>query len=157
HAEKVRAGTRNLAREPALTVDEFDQAWAVGERHAEQAVRDGMCVVGAGEMGIGNSTSASCLAVLLADVPPEQAVGRGAGADHATLARKRQVVCKACDHVREKLARDSRAALAAVAGLEIAAMAGFYAAAAGAGRTIVLDGFIATSAALIAEHMVPGT
>jgi nicotinate-nucleotide--dimethylbenzimidazole phosphoribosyltransferase len=157
HAEKVRAGTRNLAREPALTAAEFEQAWAVGEKHAEQAVRDGMCVVAAGEMGIGNSTSASCLAVLLADVPLEQAVGRGAGADDATLARKRQIVAKACDGARGQLERDSRAALAAVAGLEIVAMAGFYAAAARAGRTIVLDGFIATGAALVAEHVVPGT
>src|SRR5262249_34854698 len=134
-----------------------DQAWGVGERHAEQAVRDGMCVVAAGEMGIGNSTSASCLTVLLAGVPPEQAVGRGAGADDATLARKRQIVARACDRVGEQLARDSRAALTAVAGLEIVAMAGFYAAAARAGRTIVLDGFIATSAALVAEHIAPGT
>jgi nicotinate-nucleotide--dimethylbenzimidazole phosphoribosyltransferase len=157
HAEKIRAGTRNLAREPALTEAEFNQAWAVGERHAGHAVRDGMCVVAAGEMGIGNSTSASCLAVLLADLRPEQAVGRGAGADDGTLARKRQVVAEACQRVRGKLARGSRAALAAVAGLEIVAMAGFYAAAARAGRTIVLDGFIATSAALIAEHLVPGT
>jgi nicotinate-nucleotide--dimethylbenzimidazole phosphoribosyltransferase len=160
HTEKVRAGTRNLAREPALTTAEFEQAWAIGERHAGQAAADGMRVVAAGEMGIGNSTAASCLAVLLADVPAEQAVGRGAGADDATLARKREIVANAAGRARETLAAEppsARGAIAAVAGLEIVAMAGFYAAAARAGLTVVLDGFIATSAALIAEHLFPGT
>jgi nicotinate-nucleotide--dimethylbenzimidazole phosphoribosyltransferase len=157
YAQKVRAGTRNLAQEPALTAAEFEQAWAVGSGHAGQAARDGMCVAAAGEMGIGNSTPASCLAVLLAGVPLEQAVGRGAGADDATLARKREVVAGATGRASAQLASDPRGALAAVAGLEIVAMAGFFAAAAQAGLTVVLDGFIATSAALIAEHLFPGT
>src|SRR5262245_17899523 len=87
-AARVRPATRNLAREPALTLAEFDQAWEVGSAQARQAAADGMAVVAAGDMGIGNTTPASCLAVLLADVPLAQAVGRGAGADDATLAPK---------------------------------------------------------------------
>jgi nicotinate-nucleotide--dimethylbenzimidazole phosphoribosyltransferase len=154
---KVRPGTRNLAREPALTVAEFDQAWEVGAAQARKAAAEGMRVVAAGEMGIGNTTPAACLAVLLADVPLEQAVGRGAGADDATLARKRSVVEAAVGRIRTGLPEDSKKAIAAVSGLEIAAVAGFYAAAATAGLTVVLDGFIATSAALVAQARVPET
>jgi nicotinate-nucleotide--dimethylbenzimidazole phosphoribosyltransferase len=62
---KVRAGSRNLAQEPALTVEEFRRAVAVGEEQAAGAWSDGMAVVAAGEMGIGNSTPASCLTALL--------------------------------------------------------------------------------------------
>jgi nicotinate-nucleotide--dimethylbenzimidazole phosphoribosyltransferase len=76
---KVRAGTRNLAREPALAPEEFDQAWEVGAAQARQAKADNMQVVAAGDMGIGNTTPAACLAILLADVSLAQAVGRGAG------------------------------------------------------------------------------
>jgi nicotinate-nucleotide--dimethylbenzimidazole phosphoribosyltransferase len=154
---KVRPGTRNLAREPALTPEEFDQAWEVGAAQARQAAADGMRVVAAGEMGIGNTTPASCLAVLLADVPPAQAVGRGAGANDATLDRKRDVVEAAVRRLRTIVTEERKTRIAAVSGLEIAAMAGFYAAAAKAGLTIVLDGFIATSAALVAQALAPGT
>lgn len=154
---KVRSGSRNLAREPALTMEEFDRAWEVGADQARRAAADGVKVVAAGEMGIGNTTPASCLAVLLADVPVLDAVGRGAGADDATLARKRSVVDAAVRRVRAPGAVDSKVAVAALGGLEIAAMAGFYAAAVRAGLTVVLDGFIATSAALVAETFAPGT
>lgn len=151
---KVRSGARNLAREPALTVEEFDRAWEVGAAQARSAAADGVRVVAAGEMGIGNTTAAACLAVLLAGVPVEQAVGRGAGADDATLAKKRDVVAAA---TRARTAPVAKEAMAAVGGLEITAMAGFFATAAAAGLTVVLDGFIATAAALVAEALAPGT
>jgi nicotinate-nucleotide--dimethylbenzimidazole phosphoribosyltransferase len=154
---RVRPGTRNLAREPALTVQEFDQAWEVGAAQARQAAADGIRVVAAGEMGIGNTTPASCLAVLLADVPVAQAVGRGAGADDATLERKRAIVDNAVRRIQARGEAEMKGGIAGVSGLEIAAMAGFYTSAASAGLTVVLDGFIATSAALVAERLVPGT
>jgi nicotinate-nucleotide--dimethylbenzimidazole phosphoribosyltransferase len=152
---RVRQGTRNLAREPALTVEEFDQAWEVGAAQARQAAAEGMRVVAAGEMGIGNTTPAACLAMLLADVPVTEAVGRGAGADDVALARKRAVVEESVQRTCADFGADRKTAIAAVGGLEIAAMAGFYATAAAAGLTIVLDGFIATSAALVAEVTHP--
>ncbi|QEL18237.1 nicotinate-nucleotide--dimethylbenzimidazole phosphoribosyltransferase [Limnoglobus roseus] len=157
HVWKVRAGSRNLAREPALTVDEFRQAVAVGEKQAESAAEAGMVVVAAGEMGIGNTTPASCLTSLLTGSPTDETVGLGAGADDAILERKRRVVGEAVDRVRGKLPTDPETAIAAVCGLEIAAMAGFYRRAAVLKRTVVLDGFIATSAALVAERLWPGT
>lgn len=156
-AARVREGSRNLAREPALTVSEFDQAWEVGAIRAREAAADGMRIVAAGEMGIGNTTPAACLAMLLADVPLTAAVGRGAGADDAALARKRTIVEDAVRRTQPVFRENPRAAIAAVSGLEIAAMAGFYAAAAQKRMFIVLDGFIATSAALVAKSLAPGT
>jgi nicotinate-nucleotide--dimethylbenzimidazole phosphoribosyltransferase len=155
---KVLAGSRNLAAGPALTTAEFDRAAEVGREQALAAAADGMSVVAAGEMGIGNSTPASCLTALLAEVPVETAVGRGAGADDATLIRKRAVVSAAVALHRPALEEeDVLAAIAAVGGLEIAAMSGFFMTAADRGLTVVLDGFIATAAALVAERLRPGT
>lgn len=155
-SRRVRAGTRNLAEEPALTVAEFRQAWDVGAAEARAAAGDQMRVVLAGEMGIGNTTSASCLAMLLADVPLLDAVGRGAGADDVTLDRKRHVVGRAVARARVLWNSDPLAAIAAVAGLEIAAMAGFFVEAHAAGMTVILDGSVASAAALIAENQSPG-
>jgi nicotinate-nucleotide--dimethylbenzimidazole phosphoribosyltransferase len=154
---RVRGGSRNLACEPALTLEEFSQAWQIGEAEAQAARAAGVELAVVGEMGIGNTTPAACLAMLLADVPLESAVGRGAGADDATLARKRQVVDEAVQRVRSLLDDEPARACAAVSGLEIAAMAGFYAAAPALGLTVVLDGAIATAAALIANHLNPGS
>jgi nicotinate-nucleotide--dimethylbenzimidazole phosphoribosyltransferase len=154
---KVRAGSRNLAREPALTIGEFERALSVGREQAMLAAADGMSVLAAGEMGIGNSTPASCLTALLAEVPVEMAVGRGAGADDDSMARKRAVVAHAVEAQRDRLQGEPLAAIAAVAGLEIAALTGFFMAAADLELTVVLDGYIATSAALAAERLRPGT
>ena len=154
--QRIRNGSRNLAREPALTGEEFEQALDVGRRHARQAAEEGMQVVAAGEMGIGNTTPAACLAMLLADVPLAEAVGRGAGADEVTLTRKRDVVAGAVTRAADLLSHQPREAIASVAGLEIAAMAGFYQQAHQAGLAIVLDGYVATAAALVAEHLTPG-
>jgi len=153
---RVRAGTRNLADEPALTSAEFAQAVEVGAEQALAAAGDGMRVVIAGELGIGNTTPAACLAMLLADVPIAIAVGRGAGADDATIERKRSVVEKAVGRALSQWESDPTAAIASVCGLELAAMAGFFVAARAAGLTILLDGYVASSAALIAERLSPG-
>jgi nicotinate-nucleotide--dimethylbenzimidazole phosphoribosyltransferase len=150
-------GARNLAEEPALSSLEFMQALDVGRQEANLALRDGMQVVIAGEMGIGNTTSASCLAMLLANIPLQDAVGRGAGANDATLERKRVAVQSAVSRSRQRWPADKVAAIAGVAGLEIAAMAGFYMAAQINKLTIILDGYVASAAALIAEQLQPGT
>jgi nicotinate-nucleotide--dimethylbenzimidazole phosphoribosyltransferase len=156
-SRRVRAGTRNLAEEPALTVEEFWQGWNIGAAEARAAVDQHVRIVLAGEMGIGNTTPTACLAMLLADLPVLAAVGRGAGADDITLERKRNIVEKAVARARTLWNADSLAAIAAVSGVELAAMAGFYAEAAAAGLTVILDGAVASAAALIAEYQSPGT
>ncbi|MFV0496106.1 nicotinate-nucleotide--dimethylbenzimidazole phosphoribosyltransferase [Mycobacterium sp.] len=116
-----------------------------------------MAVVAAGEMGIGNSTPASCLIALLTGSPADAVVGPGAGADGPVLERKRRVVADKVAIESHYLADDPEATIASACGLEIAAMAGFYRRAAASGLTVALDGFIATSAALVAERLWPGT
>ena len=145
---KVRAGTRNLAREPALTTDEFGRAVDIGRDEARAAAADGVRVVAAGEMGIGNTTPASCLTALLAGAAAEECVGRGAGIGDEALGRKLAVVSRAVDAARARLGADPVGAMASVGGLEIAAIAGFFAEAAEIGLTVVLDGFVATAGAL---------
>jgi nicotinate-nucleotide--dimethylbenzimidazole phosphoribosyltransferase len=153
---RVANGTRNLARGPAMDVGQFDAAWALGAEEAESALGDGVRVLLAGEMGIGNTTSASALAMLLADVPLDRAVGRGAGSDDAQLARKVTVVAEAVERARARARTSPRAAVADVCGFEIAAMAGFFAAGAAGGATLLVDGLIATAGALAAEAFAPG-
>ncbi|UZK69331.1 nicotinate-nucleotide--dimethylbenzimidazole phosphoribosyltransferase [Sphingomonas sp. S1-29] len=148
-------GSADLATGPALTLEQFDAAWGVGAEEAERAVQAGVAVLIAGEMGIGNTTPAACLTALLADVATETAVGPGAGADAEVQAIKQRVVREAV--VRARSEADPRAAIASVAGFEIAAMAGYFAAGAAAGATLLLDGYVATAAALIAERLAPGT
>ena len=111
----------------------------------------------AGEMGIGNTTPAAALTVLLTGIAASAAVGRGAGADDATVAIKTGIVAQAAARALTLLADGPTAAIASVAGYEIAAMAGFFARGAERGATLLLDGYVATAAALVAERLAPGT
>ena len=156
-AAPVAAGSADLALGPAMMRAQFDAAWAIGADEAGRAVAAGNAILITGEMGIGNTTSAACLTMLLAGANADIAVGRGAGADDAVLAVKTRIVADAAARALPLLATDPRAAIAAVAGFEIVAMAGFFAAGAAAGATLLLDGYVATAAALIAEHLAPGT
>lgn len=150
----IRQGTSDLSQESAMTVDQFETAWQIGADEAEQAYTDGIQVLSSGEMGIGNTTSAACLASLLANVPIEYSVGRGAGADDHILTRKRSIVAEAVERTQ---IMDEKEAMAAVAGFEIVAIAGLMAHAAQRGLTVILDGYVTTAAALIAERLSPGT
>ncbi len=151
---RVRRGTRNLAHEAALTLAEFDAAWAVGADEAKAAAKAGFRIVAAGEMGIGNTTPAACLTMLIAGAGLDQAVGRGAGADDVVMTAKRRIVAAV---VEREAGREIKPAIAALCGLEIAAMAGFFATAATLGLMILLDGYVTTAAALIAQRLCPGT
>ncbi|MEA1926661.1 MAG: nicotinate-nucleotide--dimethylbenzimidazole phosphoribosyltransferase [Candidatus Auribacterota bacterium] len=153
---RIAPGTANLARGPAMTTHQFKQAMAVGAEEISRAVASGVAVVTAGEMGIGNSTPAACLAGLLCDLPAEQVTGRGAGADDAILNQKTSIISEVLERNKSLIKSDILSVIASVSGFEIAAMAGFYIAAAEENLTIVLDGFIATAAALVAETLSPG-
>jgi nicotinate-nucleotide--dimethylbenzimidazole phosphoribosyltransferase len=154
---RIADGTQDLATGPAMSIADFDAAWAVGADEAKRAADGGFAIVIAGEMGIGNTTPAACLTALLAGIPAYAAIGPGAGADDTIIANKRRVVAGAVAGLAARLNADPRAAIASVSGFEIIAMAGFFAAAAEANITILLDGFVATAAALVAERLRPGT
>ena len=153
-AAKVRAGSGNLAREPALSRDEADAALAVGIRLARAAADGGCELLCAGEMGIGNSTSAAALLCALAGVPADEAVGRGAGLDDDAVARKVAVVAMALARHRPRR-DDPMGTLAGLGGLEIAAMAGLMLGGAAARVPVVVDGFISGAAALVAVALEP--
>ncbi len=157
-SNRVRPGSGNLAIEPAMTLQEYYQLLEIGADEARLSHLRGARVVILGEMGIGNTTSASCLARLLGDVPLDLVVGSGAGATDTSLAQKKSVVQDATDRVLQRCGKniDDRA-IAEVGGLEIVAMSGFMEQAAKQQQLLLLDGMIATAAALIAEQRCPGT
>jgi nicotinate-nucleotide--dimethylbenzimidazole phosphoribosyltransferase len=149
---RVRAGTRNFLREPAMTEEEAVQALEAGIEMALEASMEGARMVGMGEMGIGNTTSASAIACALTGIPAAEATGRGAGADDRMLARKVDVIDEAITLHRLRL-KDPLAVLASLGGFEVAAMAGFCLGAAAQKLVVVVDGFIATAAAALAVTM----
>jgi nicotinate-nucleotide--dimethylbenzimidazole phosphoribosyltransferase len=153
---RVSAGTKNLATESAMTIEEFDKAWRSGVDEAIESRHRGAKTMILGEMGIGNTTSASCLGVLLANIGVAQAIGQGAGATDDSLRKKRDVVEVASHRAKTLWGETPKLAIAEVAGFEIVAMAGFMVQAAEQSQTILLDGVIATAAALVAEAMSPG-
>lgn len=155
--QRIAGGTLNLAHGPAMTETQFDAAWDVGAQAARTAISQGYPVLITGEMGIGNTTPAACLTMLLTGIDAATATGKGAGADDAMRAHKQAIVERAAQRERPVLKANPKGAIAALCGFEIAAMAGYYTAAAQAGVTILLDGYVSTAAALIAEHLSPGT
>ncbi len=142
--------TRNFAREPAMTRAEAQVCIDSGKAHAAVPAH----VLGAGEMGIGNSTSAAALLCAFTGADPEQAAGRGTGLDDAGLARKIEVLRRAMALHRPD-SKDPLGALAAVGGFEIAAIVGLILGAAEQRKMVMLDGFISCSAALVARAIEP--
>ena len=151
---KLRAGTGNFCREPAMTRAEAEAALRAGAEVARAAVAENARAIALGEIGIGNTTAAAAICCVFTGVLPERAVGRGTGIDDATLARKAQIVAAALARHRPD-ARDALGALAAVGGLEIAALAGCAIEAARLRLPIVLDGFVTNIAALVALALEP--
>jgi nicotinate-nucleotide--dimethylbenzimidazole phosphoribosyltransferase len=151
---RVSPGTRNFCRQQAMTLDEFDDALDAGVELARDAALAGCDLVGFGEMGIGNTTSASAIAAALTGQPVEALVGAGAGADEECMARKRLAVQRGLELHAARL-QDARGILMSVGGFEIAAMCGFCLEAAARRLPIVMDGFIATAGAALAVRMCP--
>ena len=144
----IRKGTRNAAVEDALTADEVARALTFGAGLAAEAVAGGARVIALGEMGIGNTSTASLIAHAVAAIDLGVLTGPGAGLDAHGVDRKLGVLARAAARRPGPLA--SADALAAFGGLEIAAMAGALIGAASRGAVVLVDGFIATSAALVA-------
>ncbi|RDJ99421.1 nicotinate-nucleotide--dimethylbenzimidazole phosphoribosyltransferase [Paraburkholderia lacunae] len=149
----VAPGTRNFAHEPAMTHGEALAAMQAGAARVRHHAALGSNVIGFGEMGIANTSSAACLMSRLCGVRIDECVGRGTGLDDAGLAKKRNVLASAL--ARHAVCVDPLDVLATFGGFEIAMMAGAYLAAAEARMTILVDGFIATSALLVADAFAP--
>ncbi len=150
----VRRGTRDLTVEPAMTADEARTALETGISVAGALVDAGTRCLLTGDMGIANTTPAAALIATFTSADPAQVTGRGTGIDDGTHAHKVAVVAAALARHRPDPA-DPVAALAAVGGLEHAALAGFILGAAQRRVPVVLDGVIAASAALVAAALAP--
>jgi len=151
---RVRAGTANLAQEPAMTRAEAESAMAVGAKTAQAALASGSAAIALGEIGIANTTSAAALVCVFAGVTPALAVGRGTGIGDAALARKVAVVETALALHRPDVS-DPVGVLAAMGGLEIAALVGCILEAARCRLPVVLDGLVSNAAALVAAALEP--
>lgn len=149
---KVRPGTRNAAREAALNPGEVRTALERGAAEARRAIAAGADIVLIGEMGIGNTASASLLMHRLLPAPLDECIGLGAGHDAAGLARKREALARAAARTE---ATDVFDVLSEFGGLEIVMMAGAALEAAAGRRPVLVDGFIATVAALAAIRIRP--
>ncbi|SCL38981.1 nicotinate-nucleotide-dimethylbenzimidazole phosphoribosyltransferase [Micromonospora rhizosphaerae] len=153
-AANVRAGTRDMTVTAALTRDEARAAVETGIRVAGELIDAGAGILLTGDMGIGNTTPAAALIAAFAGVDPAEATGRGTGVDDETYRRKLGVVRAALDRHAPDPA-DPLGVLAAVGGLEHAALAGLILGAAARRVPVLLDGVIAVSAALAAAAFAP--
>jgi nicotinate-nucleotide--dimethylbenzimidazole phosphoribosyltransferase len=158
HQELVRRnvahGTANFCAGPAMTSSETYTALSVGIEMAEEAVTDRCELLGFGEFGIGNTTSASAVTAALTGLPAKEVVGRGTGADDACLQRKISAVERGLA-LHGRYTGDPFELLKRLGGFEIAAMCGFCLGAAANHRPVLTDGLIATSAAALAVRMNP--
>ncbi len=149
---KIRRGTANIAQGPAMTEEEATRALEAGIALAREAVEGGVTLLGAGDMGIANTTPSAALFAALLPCAPEDITGRGTGIDDAALSRKIEVVRQALQVNAPRLATPL-GCLAAVGGLEIAGIAGMALGAAASRVPMVVDGFISSAGALVACRM----
>ena len=153
---KVRPGTHDFTATTAMSLDEARDALDVGAEVAADLVAGGANCLVTGEMGIGNTTPAAALVAALSGRSAAEVTGRGTGIDDATLARKVAVVDAALARHAVAIAAGPLDTLAALGGLEIAALAGFIVGGAAARVPVVIDGVIADAALLVAARMAPG-
>lgn len=151
---KVKAGTNNFTLGPAMSEEEAIAALETGICIAEEMIAAGYRVLATGEMGIGNTTPSSAIVSLLTGCSVEEAVGPGTGVDDEGLRRKVDAI-KCGFAVNNPNPNDALGVLAKVGGLEIAGLAGLILGAAANHTPVVIDGFISTAAALIAQGLAP--
>jgi len=152
-SKRLGPGTANIARGPAM-----DRATAVRGLEAgieiARDLADSTDLFGAGDMGIGNTTPSSAIVAVLCEAKPEDVTGRGTGIDKQAWERKVQVVRRALE-VNKPDARDPVDVLAKVGGFEIAGLAGLMLGAAARRKPVLVDGFISTAGALVAQVLCP--
>jgi len=149
---RISAGTANFCLKPAMTEEQMLQAMRVGQEVVINAMMNNAQLIIGGEMGIANTTSAACIAAQMIAKYPEQVAGPGTGIDSGKIEHKIAVIERA---IALHPSLEPLDVLANLGGFEIAGLVGTYIAAAQAGIPILLDGYIATAAALIAVKVNP--
>ncbi|HEX3043824.1 MAG TPA: nicotinate-nucleotide--dimethylbenzimidazole phosphoribosyltransferase [Bacillota bacterium] len=151
-SRKIRPGTANLAAGPAMNREEAVKALEIGISVAEDLIAEGFQTLATGEMGIGNTTASSAIMAAFLNIPAREVTGRGTGINEAAVLHKEQVIDRALA-LNQPDPGDPLDVLTKVGGLEIGALAGLILGAAAHRKPIVIDGFISTTAALIAVKL----
>lgn len=152
--QRITAGTANFCQQSAMSEEQLSQALEAGAQSASQAKELGIELFIGGEMGIGNTTSASALTAGLTDLPVEQLIGRGTGIDDEGIQRKLKAVQQSLD-LHKTSDTTARELLAKLGGFEIAGLVGAYIRCAQLGISVLVDGFISSAAALVATRINP--
>lgn len=152
---RVASGTANFAREAAMSEAQLAEALANGREAVERAIGEGAQLFIGGEMGIANTTAATAIGAVLLSLAPAVLAGPGTGLDAKGVSHKAAVIEKALA-MHGLDASNPLAILRCVGGFEIAALCGAYIAAAQRGLPVLVDGYIATTAALLALRINPG-
>ena len=151
----VMPGTEDFSQQAAMSPEQAQQALRIGAEQVERLHADGCDLFMAGEMGIGNTSAASCLAALLLQQDVVALTGPGTGVQGDALSHKQQVLAASVARA-QPLVSSPLQALEQVGGLELAAMCGAFMRAAQLGIPVLVDGFIATASALLAVQLNPG-
>ncbi|MDZ7663667.1 nicotinate-nucleotide--dimethylbenzimidazole phosphoribosyltransferase [Thiohalophilus sp.] len=153
--QRISEGTADFSRQPAMTPQQGEQALKAGRDSVQRALEDGSQIYIGGEMGIANTTSAAALGCVLLQQPARELVGPGTGLDDAGVRHKAEVIDAAIAwHALDP--DDVQQMLCCFGGFEIAALSGAFMHAAQRGLPVLVDGFICSVAALIAERLLPG-
>lgn len=147
--QRIAPGTANFTRQSAMAVEQLAAALDAGQQSVARAADTGCQLFIGGEMGIGNTTSASALACALTGMPPTQLTGPGTGLDKSGVNHKIEVIQHALDQHQAQL-NDPIEILRRLGGFEIAALTGSYITCAQRGVPVLVDGFISSVAALLA-------
>ncbi|MBR3241978.1 MAG: nicotinate-nucleotide--dimethylbenzimidazole phosphoribosyltransferase [Parasporobacterium sp.] len=161
-SRKVRKGTANFLKEPAMTEEEFQQALTTGIEVVHECKEEGYRILATGEMGIGNTTTSAAVCAALMNLPVIDVTGRGAGISSSGLLKKIEVIDKAMElydmrNRYDKSREFTEYVLRSVGGLDIAGLTGVFLGGAIYHVPIVIDGFISLVSALAAERILPGT
>lgn len=151
---KIKYGTENITKGPAMTKDEAIKAVEVGIEIATKEIKKGRNLLGTGEMGIGNTTTSTAILSVMGGIDPEEITGVGANLPKDQLINKINVIKKAIE-INRPNKNDWLDVLSKVGGLDIAGMAGVMVAGAANRVPVVVDGYISTAAAIIAVAMEP--
>ena len=154
-SRRVRNGTADFTKGPAMSREEAAEAVLTGIRLAEEAGKSGFRLLAAGELGIGNTTTSSAVVSALLGLPPGEVTGRGAGLSDEGLVRKLNAIRKGIEFNRPD-PDDPLDVLSKVGGLDLAAMCGLFLGGALYRIPVLIDGFPCGAAALLAERLLPG-
>jgi len=147
-------GTRNMAKEPAMTRQQAVDTLNAGIEVVEAEANKGLDIIGTGDMGIGNTTASSAILAAMSGEPAKRTTGRGTGVDDKQLAHKAEVIERALS-INRPDPKDPIDILSKVGGFEIGGLAGVMLAGAARRIPVVIDGFISGAAALIATGLSP--